>query len=80
MTAPSSRSLPRGSGSVIVKLGERTSLVASGMLLWINGIAEAANHFSQVTDSQAKSINADTDVLFYGGRIGVKVKLGGSAN
>jgi hypothetical protein len=51
-------------------------LTASGMLLWINGVSEATSYFSKVTDRDARGkIHDNGDVLFWGGTLGVTVKL-----
>ena len=58
-----------------MELTERTSLTASGMMLWVNGINEAADNYSQVSDAHATGVIHDSDALFYGGRIGIKTNL-----
>ena len=63
------------SGNVSVRLTESASLVASGMLLWVNGVNEAGDNYSQVSDAQATGIGNDEDAVFYGARLGVKIDL-----
>ena len=62
-------------GQVSMMLSDTMSLVASGMVLWINGVSDPGSSYSQVTDIQATSIDAGSDALFYGGSLGLKIYL-----
>ena len=62
-------------GQVAVKLNDAMSLVASAMVLWINGVSDPGDSYSQVADRQATSIDANSDALFYGGSLGLKINL-----
>lgn len=45
------------------------------MLLYVNGIAEGSGQFANVADRQATKIDDDADAIYYGGTLGVTVKL-----
>ena len=60
---------------VAIDLGNNVELTAGGMLLWLNGVSEASPQFMTVTDQDHTDVGADGSVLFYGGSIGLKIKL-----
>lgn len=63
------------SARVSYEMSPNVELTASGMLLYVNGIAEAGSHFSGVANANARGIDADSDALFYGGTVGLTYKF-----
>jgi hypothetical protein len=63
------------SARVSYEIAPNMELTASGMMLYVNGIAEAGSHFSGVADADARRIDADSDALFYGGTVGLTYRF-----
>ena len=59
-----------------IRINERASITASGLLLWIDGIAEASREFQMVSNSRA-GVVGDGHAFFYGGTIGLTYRFGG---
>jgi hypothetical protein len=63
------------SGRVSYEVAPNLELTGSAMLLYVNGIAEAGDQFSNVADSAKRHIDANSDALFYGGTLGLTYKF-----
>jgi hypothetical protein len=60
---------------VTVALAPGVGLTASGMLLYINGISEATEYYGTVSDNHDRRVHDDGDAFFYGGTLGLNIKL-----
>ncbi len=63
------------SARVSYEIAPNMELTASGMLLYVNGIAEASDHYAGVANENARHIDADSDALFYGGTVGLTYRF-----
>lgn len=58
-----------------VMLNSGLYLTAGGNLFWLNGVTEAGRHFSTVTTGTDRNLRAGGSALFYGGHVGLVLRL-----
>lgn len=58
-----------------MNLVPNVDLTLGGFLLYVNGISEATQYFSTVTDRDVRGVDSDGDILFYGGSAGLTFRF-----